>query len=228
MKHVKLFEQFVAYQETLCEATVTIDALNPDSVQLRKLLKKHNVDMEIHGPDGPGHTTEVTLTGQRNDLEAVLKDPNGWDDKDLFDFIEESNKMVNSIVKSKNNSYPLNEMDMGVALTIANSLFFIVSVLTIYGFTGEAIDAIKRNIQKLKDIKDKRKINKDSIEDITDDIEGFINELPVGKKNFLKGLISKLKSTVDASGNIDKDSALYLQREIDKYANQYGIKNTTI
>jgi phosphoglycerate-specific signal transduction histidine kinase len=100
MKHVKLFEQFVAYQETLCEATVTIDALNPDSVQLRKLLKKHNVDMEIHGPDGPGHTTEVTLTGQRMDLEAVLKDPNGWDDEDLFDFIEESHQVVNDILES--------------------------------------------------------------------------------------------------------------------------------
>ena len=132
------------------------------------------------------------------------------------------------ITESKNNSYPLNEMDMHTALIIANSLFFIVSVLTIYGFTGEAIDAIKRNIQKLKDIKDKRKINKDSIEDITYEIENLVDQLPIGKKNFLKGLISKLKSTVDASGNIDKDSALYLQREIDKYANQYGIKNTTM
>ena len=95
MKHVKLFEQFVAHQETLCEATVTIDALNPDSVQLRKLLKKHNVDMKVGSKIWDdrmkGSTTEVTLTGKRKDLEAVLKDPNGWDDEDLFDFIEESN-----------------------------------------------------------------------------------------------------------------------------------------
>jgi hypothetical protein len=216
MKHVQLFEQFVARQEALCEATATMDALNPDSVQLRKLLKKHRVDMMVGGPAGPAGMTEVTLTGKRKDLEAVLKDPNGWDDEDLADFIEES----------KNNSYPLNEMDMGSMLTIANALFFIVSFLTIYGFTGEAIDAIKRNIQKLKDIKDKRKINKDSIEDITNDIEGLINDLPVGKRNFLKGLISKLKSTVDDTGNIDKDSALYLQREIDKYATQYGVSKT--
>ena len=128
------------------------------------------------------------------------------------------------ITESKNNSYPLNEMNMQLTVAIANALFFIVSVLTIYGFTGEAIDAIKRNIQKLKDVKDKRKINKDSIEDITNDIEGLINELPVGKRNFLKGLISKLKGTVDDTGNIDKDNALYLQREIDKYSNRYGIK----
>lgn len=133
------------------------------------------------------------------------------------------------IAESKNNSYPLDEMDIGGGLsTLASSLFFIVSVLTIYGFTGAAIDAIKRNIQKLKDVKDKRKINKDSIEDITDEIEDLVDQLPIGKKRFMKGLISKLKSTVDASGNIDKDSALYLQQEIDKYANQYGIKNTTI
>ena len=132
------------------------------------------------------------------------------------------------ITESKNNSYPLNEMDMHAAFTIANSLFFIVSVLTLYGFTGEAIDAIKRNIQKLKDVKDKRKINKDSIEDITYEIENLVDQLPIGKKKFMKSLLSKLRGTVDSSGKIDKDSALYLQREIDKYTQQYGIKNTTM
>jgi hypothetical protein len=130
------------------------------------------------------------------------------------------------VAESKNNSYPLNEMNAHLTVTIVNALFFTVSVLTIFGFTGEAIDAIKRNIQKLKDVKDKRKINKDSIEDIVNDIEGLINDLPAGKRNFLKGMLNKLKGTIDSEGNIDKDEALYLQREVDKYAKQYGVSIT--
>lgn len=128
------------------------------------------------------------------------------------------------VAEPKNNSYPLNEMDVHSMFVIGNTLFFIVSILTIWEVTGEAIDAVKQQVQKLKDLKDKRKISKDSIEDIVNDIEGLVNDLPTGKKNFLKGLLNKLKGTIDSEGNIDKDEALYLQREVDKYSNQYGIK----
>jgi len=130
------------------------------------------------------------------------------------------------VVEPKNNSYPLNEMDADSMLRIANVLFYIVSVLTIWDFTGEAIDAIKRKIQKLRDIRAKGKISKGSIEDIVNDIEGLVNDLPVGKRNFLKGLLNKLKGTIDSEGNIDKDNALYFQREVDKYVKQYGISKT--
>ena len=128
------------------------------------------------------------------------------------------------VAEPKNNSYPLNEMDMDSILRIADALIYLVTGLTVLGITGEAIDAIKRKIQKLKDVRAKGKINKDSIEDIVNDIEGLVNDLPVGKRNFLKGLLNKLKGTIDDEGNIDKDTALYFQREIDKYSNQYGIK----
>ena len=115
-------------------------------------------------------------------------------------------------------------MDADSMLRIASALIYLVTGLTVFGITGEAIDAIKRKIQKLKDIRAKGKISKDSIEDIVNDIEGLVNDLPVGKRNFLKGLLNKLKGTIDDEGNIDKDTALYFQREIDKYSNQYGIK----
>lgn len=101
MKYVKLFEQFVAEQDAICEATVMMDALDPHSRDLKKLLKKHNVQMEIGVSGGPGASmgagTEVTLTGKRSDLEKVLADPMGWDDPDLAEYIEES--------KSINESY---------------------------------------------------------------------------------------------------------------------------
>lgn len=101
MKYVKLFEQFVAEQDAICEATVMMDALDPHSRDLKKLLKKHNVKMEIGVSGGPGASmgagTEVTLTGKRSDLEKVLADPMGWDDPDLAEYIEES--------KSINESY---------------------------------------------------------------------------------------------------------------------------
>ena len=45
--------------------------------------------LTMNGPGG-GHP-EVEMTGSREDLQAVLADPNGWDDADLGEYIEESN-----------------------------------------------------------------------------------------------------------------------------------------
>lgn len=104
MKYVKLFEQFVAEQEAICEATVMMDALDPHSRDLKKLLKKHNVQMEIGVSGGPGASmgagTEVTLTGKRSDLEKVLADPMGWDDPDLAEYIEESKSINEAVLKT--------------------------------------------------------------------------------------------------------------------------------
>jgi hypothetical protein len=92
MKHIKLFEEFISEQDVICEATVMMDALDPNSRDLKKLLKKHNVEMEI------GAGTEVTLTGKRSDLEKVLADPMGWDDPDLAEYIEESKSLNESFL----------------------------------------------------------------------------------------------------------------------------------
>ena len=74
----------------ICEATVIMDAMDPKSKVLKKLLKKHKVTMEIIDMDGPSGWPEVELTGSREDLEAVLASEDGWDDADLAEYIEEA------------------------------------------------------------------------------------------------------------------------------------------
>lgn len=71
-------------------ANVIMDAIDPKSKGLAKLLKKNNVKMEILTMDGPSGFPEVELTGKREDLETVLADDKyGWDDPELAEYIEE-------------------------------------------------------------------------------------------------------------------------------------------
>ena len=86
--------------EEVEEATVIMDATDPKSKILAKLLKKHNITMEIIDNDGPSGFPEVELTGDRKDLEAVLASEDGWDDADLAEYIEESNGVSTVKVKS--------------------------------------------------------------------------------------------------------------------------------
>ena len=84
-----LYKDTVA--EAVAEATVVMDAIDPKSNVLKKLLKKHNVKMKVLTMNGPGGGhPEVEMTGSKEDLQAVLADPNGWDDSDLGEYIEES------------------------------------------------------------------------------------------------------------------------------------------
>ena len=94
---------FDKLDENLNEATVVMDAMDPKSKTLKKLLKKHKVTMKILDPSGPSGWPEVELTGSREDLQSVLADPNGWDDPELGEYIEESNileaRSINKISK---------------------------------------------------------------------------------------------------------------------------------
>ena len=73
------------------EATVEVDAVDPKDKNLGKLLKKHNVSMEVINKKGPSGYPEVRLTGDVKDLKVVLADGEyGWDDEDLADYIEEN------------------------------------------------------------------------------------------------------------------------------------------
>ena len=73
------------------EATVEVDAVDPKDKNLGKLLKKHNVSMEVINKKGPSGYPEVKLTGDVKDLKVVLADDEyGWDDEDLADYIEEN------------------------------------------------------------------------------------------------------------------------------------------
>jgi hypothetical protein len=85
-------ESVVEKSEVLCEATVEMDAMDPDNKEFLKFLKKHKVeiiDKKMEGPGG-GHPV-ITMQGKRKDLEAVLADEElGWADADLAEYIEES------------------------------------------------------------------------------------------------------------------------------------------
>ena len=85
-------ESVVEKSEVLCEATVEMDAMDPDNKDFLKFLKKHKVeiiDKKMEGPGG-GHPV-ITMQGKRKDLEAVLADEElGWADAGLAKYIEES------------------------------------------------------------------------------------------------------------------------------------------
>ena len=76
-------------ESKLHEATINLDALQPEDENLKKLLKKNNVKIKILGENPAGW--EVKLTGSKKDLTTVLSDPTaGWDDPELAEYIKES------------------------------------------------------------------------------------------------------------------------------------------
>ena len=79
-------------ESALYEATVEMDAMDPDNKDFLKFLKKHRVKIINKEMDGPGGGNPViTMQGKRKDLESVLADGEyGWDDPDLAEYIEES------------------------------------------------------------------------------------------------------------------------------------------
>lgn len=96
----------------LFEATVEMDALDPDNKDFLKFLKKNRVKIINKVMDGPGGGTPViTMQGKRKDLEKVLADPElGWDDPDLAEYIEES---VNENIKVIKDKFPYIEFKEG-------------------------------------------------------------------------------------------------------------------
>ena len=90
----KLYENFVAIEERenkLYEATVMMDAMDPDNKDFLKFLKKNRVKIVDRTEDGPAGFPEITMQGKRKDLEKVLADGEyGWDDPGLAEYIEES------------------------------------------------------------------------------------------------------------------------------------------
>ena len=78
--------------EAVCEATVEMDALDPDNRDFLKFLKKNKVEIIDKMMDGPagGHPV-ITMQGKRKDLEKVLGDCEfGWCDDELGEYIQES------------------------------------------------------------------------------------------------------------------------------------------
>ena len=78
--------------EQLFEATVEMDAMDPDNKDFLKFLKKNRVKIIDKKMEGPaGGQPVITMQGKRKDLETVLADEElGWADPDLAEYIEES------------------------------------------------------------------------------------------------------------------------------------------
>ncbi len=93
----------------VCEAIVVMDATDPKSKTLKKLLKKYNVKMKVLTMNGPGGgNPEVELTGSREDLQSILADPNGWDDAELGEYIEEANiEKLEEKIKITKDEWPI-------------------------------------------------------------------------------------------------------------------------
>ena len=87
-----LREKKSSMSESICEATVEMDAMDPDDKDFLKFLKKNGVKIIKKEKGGPGGGTPViTMQGKRKDLEKVLADDEfGWADPDLAEYIEES------------------------------------------------------------------------------------------------------------------------------------------
>jgi hypothetical protein len=86
----RTYMKYFNASESVSEATVEMDAINPEDKEFLKFLKKHNVKIIKSTVHSNGHP-EITMQGKRKDLEAVLADSKfGWDDPDLAEYIKES------------------------------------------------------------------------------------------------------------------------------------------
>ena len=105
----------VMFEGKVNEATVEVDATDPKSKDLKKLLKKNNVDMKIITMDGPGGGWPlVELSGDKKDLIKVLADCDyGWCDEDMEEFIEEANGSFKTVVPTtKDRLVSVNEAEV--------------------------------------------------------------------------------------------------------------------
>ena len=81
----------VVLGESIEEAFIDVDHADPRTPEAVQLLRKYKIKGKVLTMKGPGGMPLVRLTGKKKDLEAILKDPDGWQDNGfLAGFIEES------------------------------------------------------------------------------------------------------------------------------------------
>ena len=105
----------VMFEGKVNEATIEVDAMDPKSKDLKKLLKKNKVDMKIITMNGPGGGWPVVeLSGDKEDLIKVLADCDyGWCDEDMEEFIEEANGSFKAVVPTtKDRLVSVNEAEV--------------------------------------------------------------------------------------------------------------------
>ena len=172
----------------ICEATVVMDAMDPKSKTLKKLLKKHKVTMEILDPSGPSGWPEVELTGSREDLQSVLADPNGWDDPELGEYIEES--VVNEALSKEQKMVEtfLNKIAKEFDYSIQDAVRFVKETISKMGLDESVVN--EGNGQTVKEFGDLLALLLD--EDSGMDIERAILAMDPKKARVLEKQISTL------------------------------------
>ena len=123
--------------EQISEATVVMDAINPDDKDFLKFLKKNKVKVIDTVKSGPSGHPEITMQGKRKDLETVLSDSElGWDDPGLAEFIEESVNISEAVIVT-------GRRDAKKVLTAYTKFFQKYPVFADRRFAGLHLGAIK-------------------------------------------------------------------------------------
>ena len=123
--------------EPIQEATVVMDAINPDDKDFLKFLKKNKVKVIDTVKSGPSGHPEITMQGKRKDLETVLSDSElGWDDPGLAEFIEESVNISEAVIVT-------GRRDAKKVLTAYTKFFQKYPALADRRFAGLHLGAIK-------------------------------------------------------------------------------------
>ena len=183
--------------ESKNEATVVMDAIDPGSKVLAKLLKKHKVSMEVIDQEGPSGFPEVELTGKRKDLEKVLASEDGWDDAGLADYIEESDGTFKAKLTLEAKKYKFQDIAKAWSHVYAEDMEDEYE-----GFYQQVVGKYKNKVTKA----DIATIWSDVYgEDVAVEYDGFYNELKenlkqVAKLEEINGLVE-----VNADGTISDD-----------------------
>ncbi|MDA8988648.1 hypothetical protein N9F93_00070 [bacterium] len=188
--------------ESKNEATVVMDAIDPGSKVLAKLLKKHKVTMVIIDNEGPAGWPEVELTGDKKDLEKVLASEDGWDDAGLADYIEESDGTFKAKLTLEAKKYKFQDIAKAWSHVYAEDMEDEYE-----GFYQQVVGKYKNKVTKA----DIATIWSDVYgEEVAVEYDGFYNELKenlkqVAKLEEINGLV---EANADGTISDDEDDAV--------------------
>ncbi len=186
------------------EATVVMDAMDPKSKTLKKLLKKYKVTMKVLDPSGPSGWPEVELTGSREDLQAILGDPNGWDDPELGEYIEESDNTFKTVATLEAKKYKFKDLSKAWEFVYGEDMEDEYE-----GFYQEVVGKYKNKVTKADVANIWQKVYG---EDITTDYEGFFNDLKENLNQVAKLELLEANSDGTISDDEDERRAELLER----------------
>lgn len=192
--------------ETLCEATVEMDAMDPDSKDFLKFLKKNRVKIINKEMDGPGGGTPViTMQGKRKDLEKVLADPElGWDDPGLAEYIEESDNTFKTVATLEAKKYKFKDLSKAWEFVYGEDMEDEYE-----GFYQEVVGKYKNKVTKADVANIWQKVYG---EDITTDYESFFNDLKENLNQVAKLELLEANSDGTISDDEDERRAELLER----------------